>query len=321
MTATRAKVLSIVGPARSGTTIMGNILGEVRGIANAGELRWLWRRGLTERMPCGCGLPPVECPRWSRVLDALRRTYLPTADDDAVTAAVDAVSRAQDEVLAPRNRLRAISAASGRDTRWGALRCMRAVTVDMCASLADVSGESLVVDTSKLPHLAAVLAGAPEVDHYVLHLVRDPRATAFSWQRRKALPVADGLATMVTMSPVASVRNWFKAGVEAELLRRFVPRDRWLFLRYEDFVAGPAAAVDQVLAFVGVPAPSPFVGPDMVHLGTNHTMAGNPNRFRTGSVRIVEDDEWKSRMARRDRRIITAAALPMLVRYGYPVGP
>ena len=50
-------------------------------------------------------------------------------------------------------------------------------------------------------------------------------------------------------------------------------------------------------------------------------MAGNPNRFRTGSVRIVEDDEWKSRMARRDRTVITAAALPMLVRYGYPVRP
>jgi hypothetical protein len=320
MTATRAKVLSIVGPARSGTTVMGNILGEVPGIANAGELRWLWRRGLMERMPCGCGLPPVECPRWSVVLDSLRRTWLPAADDGAVTAAVDTVSRTQDEMLARRNRLRAISAASGRDTDWAALRCMRALTVDLCASLTDVSGESLVVDTSKLPHLAAILAGAREVDHYVLHLVRDPRATAYSWQRRKALPVADGLATMVTMSPVASARNWFKAGVEAELLRRHVPRDRWLFLRYEDFAAAPAAAVDRVLAFVGVPGPGPFVGPDTVHLGTNHTMAGNPNRFRTGSVRIVEDDEWESRMARRDRAAITAAALPMLLRYGYPVG-
>ena len=116
-----------------------------------------------------------------------------------------------------------------------------------------MSGESLVVETSKLPHLAAILAGARDVDHYVLHLVRDPRATAFSWQRRKALPVADGLATMATMSPVASVRNWSRSGVEAELLRRHVPRDRWLFLRYEDFVAGPVAAVDRVLAFVGVP--------------------------------------------------------------------
>jgi len=319
MTANRARVLSIVGPARSGTTIMGNILGEVGGIANAGEIRWLWRRGLMEGMPCGCGLPPVECPRWSAVLDTLRRTWLPAADDDAMTAGVDAVVRAQDEILAPRNRVRAISAAAGRGTGWEALRCMRALTVDLCSSLVDVSGESLIVDTSKLPHLAAILAGAGEVDHYVLHLVRDPRAVAFSWQRRKPLPVAGGLSTMVTMGPVASVRNWVKSCVEAELLRRYVPRDRWMFLRYEDFAADAAATVDRVLAFVGVRSPSPFVSPDTVQLGGNHTMAGNPNRFRTGSVRIDEDDEWKVRMARRDRLVITSAALPMLVRYGYPV--
>jgi hypothetical protein len=271
-------------------------------------------------MPCGCGLPPVECPRWSLVLDDVLRRCLPDADDDAVPAAVETFSRAQGEMLAPRNRLRAISAAAGRDTGWDALQRMRAVTVDICTALAGVSGAGLIVDTSKLPHLAAILAGAPEVDHYVLHVVRDPRAVAFSWQRRKALPVANGMTTMATMRPVASVRNWLKACSEAELLRRYVPRDRWLFVRYEDFVARPVATVDQVLAFVRVPAPSPFVSPDTVRLGTNHTMAGNPNRFRTGPVRIVDDDEWKVRMARRDRMVITAAALPLLLRYGYPVG-
>jgi hypothetical protein len=196
---------------------------------------------------------------------------------------------------------------------------MRAVTVDICTSLAEVSGAGLIVDTSKLPHLAAVLAGAPEVDHYVLNVVRDPRAVAYSWQRRKPLPVANGMSTMVTMSPVASVRNWSKACSGAELLRRYVPRDRWLFVRYEDFVARPEAIVDQVLEFVHVPAPGPFVGPDTVQLGMNHTLAGNPNRFRTGPVRIAEDDEWKFRMTRRDRIVITAAAFPLLLRYGYPV--
>jgi hypothetical protein len=253
------------------------------------------------------------------VLDNMRRKWLPAADDDAVAAAVDAISRAQREVLARRNRLRAISAAAGRDTEWKALLCMRAVTVDICTSLAEASGACLIVDTSKLPHVAALLAGAADVDHYVLHLVRDPRAVAYSWQRRKALPEANGMATMATMSPVASVRNWFKACSGAELLRRYVPRDRWLFVRYEDFVARPEATIDQVLAFVRGPAPGPFVSSDTVQLGMNHTLAGNPNRFQTGPVRIAEDDEWKSRLARRDRMVITAAALPMLLRYGYRI--
>jgi hypothetical protein len=92
-----------------------------------------------------------------------------------------------------------------------------------------------------------------------------------------------------------------------------------MLMRYEDFVQHPKASVDRVLAFLGVSGAGPFVADDTVTLNTNHTLAGNPNRFRTGLVRISEDDEWRSRMARRDRMIIAAAASPLLVRYGYRI--
>lgn len=311
-------MLSIVGPGRSGTTVLGNILGEVPGVTNAGEMRWLWRRGLGERRPCGCGLPPAQCPRWSAVLDRMRPTWLP-ASDDGMAGAVGRVVAAQGEVLARRNRIRAISAAARRDTRWEALRCLRAVTVDLCTALTEVTGAGLVVDTSKQAAVAALYAAVDEVDHYVLYVMRDPRAVAYSWQRPKALPVSGGTATMATMTPATTVGLWWEDALGAELLRRHIPRERWLLLRYEDFVARPRATVDRVLAFVGLTAPAPFVSEDTVELGRNHTISGNPNRFRTGAVRITEDDEWKSRLPVRDRTVITAAALPLLRRYAYPV--
>src|SRR3954466_8311379 len=106
MTPTRTRVLSIVGPGRSGTTILGNILGEVQGITNAGELRWLWRRGLMEQRPCGCGLPPVECPRWSVVLDRFWRERTPAVDVEGRPAAIESILTAQRQVLLRRNRIR-----------------------------------------------------------------------------------------------------------------------------------------------------------------------------------------------------------------------
>jgi hypothetical protein len=248
----------------------------------------------------------------------MRRKWLPAADDDAAAAVGDVV-RAQAEVLARRNRLRAIAAAAGRDTGWEALRCLRAVTVDLCSSLAEVTGAGLVVDTSKQSAVAALFGGVEQIDHYVLHVMRDPRAIAYSWQRPKLLPVSGGSTTMATMGPVTSVGLWWEDSLAAELLRRHIPRDRWLFVRYEDFVARPRSTVDEVLAFLGLATPGPFVDQDTVELGTNHTIAGNPNRFRTGPVRITEDDEWKAGLARRDRMITTAAAFPLLRRYGYPV--
>jgi hypothetical protein len=322
MTPTRTRVLSIVGPGRSGTTILGNILGEVEGITNAGEMRWLWRRGLMEQRPCGCGLPPVECPRWSAVLDRFWRERSREARADGLPAAIGSVLTAQRQVLLRRNRLRAIASATGRDTTWEALRYMRDVTALLCTSLAESTESRLIVDTSKLAHLAALLAGADEIDHYVLHVVRDPRAVAFSWRRPKPVPVSGGgTTTMVTQGMRTSVGFWSENCAGAELLRRHVPHHRWLFLRYEDFVASPKARVEEVLDFLSVPADGPFVSGDTVRLGTNHTLAGNPNRFRTGLVRISDDDEWRSRMSRRDQRVIAAATLPFLLRYGYPVRP
>ena len=62
------RVLYIAGTGRSGSTLLANILGEVDGVFAAGEVRYLWQRGLTERRLCGCGVPVRECPVWSRVL-------------------------------------------------------------------------------------------------------------------------------------------------------------------------------------------------------------------------------------------------------------
>ena len=122
---------------------------------------------------------------------------------------------------------------------------------------------------------------------------------------------------MGTRGLLSSVTRWNENGLGAEALRSHVPPDRWLFLRYEDFAAQPRAAIDRVLAFLGQDAPSPFVDEDAVMLGTNHTVAGNPIRFRTGRVRIALDDEWRRRMPRSRQLAVRALALPLLLRYRY----
>src|SRR3712207_6711350 len=128
----RTSVLSIVGPGRSGTTILGNILGEVQGIVNAGEIRWLFQRGLLERRPCGCGLPPAECPRWSVVLDRWWKACRPDTAEDHRPEEIGRVLRAQRDVLARRRQPRAIASASKKDPGWEALQGTRAVTAQLC---------------------------------------------------------------------------------------------------------------------------------------------------------------------------------------------
>ena len=161
-----------------------------------------------------------------------------------------------------------------------------------------------------------MLAGLADVDHYVLHMVRDPRAVAFSWGRRdKAIRVAEGTRPMGTRGLLSSVTRWTENGLGASALRRHVPADRWMFLRYEDFAARPRAAVSDILAFLREDGAPPFVDDATVVLDVNHTVAGNPNRFRVGQVRIRSDDEWSRRMPRHRQLLVTALTWPLQRRF------
>ena len=52
----------------------------------------------------------------------------------------------------------------------------------------ETTGSRVIVDSSKLPSYGYVLGMTPGVDLYVVHLVRDPRAIAYSWLRKKPQP-------------------------------------------------------------------------------------------------------------------------------------
>lgn len=318
-------VVSVVGPGRSGTTILGNVLGELTGWFCTGELRWFWRRGLIEQRRCGCGRVLVDCEVWSRVITELAEAYDldPHREDDVRTDDVRASLRSvlawQDELAPLKVRAKVLRSPRSRP-RWPALQGYTEATGELLRATLAVTGARVLIDTSKRPHDAAVEAGVAGVEHVVVQVVRDPRAVAHSWGRVKALPGVDTQTEMGRRSPASSVARWMENCMGAELLRRQLPDNRWLLVSYEDFAREPRRTVEAIVELVGAPTDRIPVGADgTVVLGGNHNVAGNPNRFESGPVVIRNDDEWRRSMGRRARLTVTAGALPMLRRYGYPL--
>ncbi|MGL5911607.1 MAG: sulfotransferase, partial [Phycicoccus sp.] len=300
------RVLYVGGAGRSGTTIVSTVLGQASGVFAVGELRFAWERGVGQDHRCGCGEPFSRCPVWA---DVIVRAFGSTGPPDPIALHENLLHRLR-ILRVPQGLLRS---AFGRPAvpyhRYDAdiHRMYRAV--------ADLDGVDVVVDSSKNPVYAKLLERLPGVELTVLTVVRDPRAGAFSWRRRKTTGDRDDGATMERLEVWRSALVW--TAWHALLGHWFPEGDRHLLLRYEDFVAEPEASVRRMLDRLGRDNGPDFADDGSVLLSPTHTVAGNPNRHSSGRTRLALDDEWRHRMPWRDRALGTLLALPLLRRYGY----
>ena len=113
-------------------------------------------------------------------------------------------------------------------------------------------------------------------------------------------------------------RDWSLQNCSYDFLSEFAHLSR---LRYEDFVHDPTFYLGEALIRVGFDDESGSLH-DVVHgreisLSVDHTVSGNPSRFRTGNIELRPDEEWKAKMRGVDKNVVTALTAPLLLKYGY----
>ncbi len=296
------KVLYIAGWGRSGSTILTNVLGQVDGFFAAGELRYLWQRNLLDGHNCGCGEGFADCRIWSGVVGRAG-----IGVDDATMH--DRIAHAAGDQRIPAMILRG-SGYPARLLGEGAERL-----VSLYRGIRDELGCRVVVDSSKVPSYGFLLGGLPGIDLRVLHLVRDPRAVAYSWLRKKMQK--DVGREMIRRSAFESGWRWAIRNAEVDMLWRG-DSPRVVRMRYESFIDRPEHCLRTILSLMGEEdAALPIVRPGVVLLGSTHTSSGNPNRFQTGETELRRDDEWRRKMRARDRRVVTSLTWPQLLGYGF----
>lgn len=301
MTESPLKIVYIAGWLRSGSTIIGSVLGEVPGFFHVGELHFLWKNaaGRGANTLCGCGRALIECPLWSAILP-LRRPPGMSAEAHA-----DAVIRRQRACVRTRHTWRVLARGLWCDE----IREHAALMTRTYQAVAEQTGARVIVDSTKIPAEAALLSHLETLDAYYVHLVRDPRAIAQSFREAKQY--------VSPMSAVRSTAYWHGFNTACRALTRRQPA-RSLFLRYEEFAADPAAAVDAVLRLCGADVSANPVRDKIIELHVNHTVTGNPDRFLVGATPIRDaDDSWRATLPRRSRLAAETLSWPLIQRYGY----
>ncbi len=303
----KVKLLYILGAARSGSTLLNRLLGHISGFFSMGEVKAIWEMVGGDGVLCECGIPLKSCPFWTAVFHR-------------ALGGVENIDPRMDQLRSSKFRLRwlplllwpRISRKYQEEIQYYS-RVVSAIG----RAAQEVSGCRVLVDSSKFNQDCIVLNRIREFDLHVVHLVRDSRAVAHSWLRKKQRPQFSLRPEFMPQIGVkASAREWLLTNALSEALRPCLKHYTRIY--YEDLVADPRTTITRICSAVGEPKPAlEFLEGQTAHLGKGHTIAGNPMRFQNGSVPIRPDMEWVERLSKDQKAVVTRITWPLLQYYGY----
>lgn len=313
MTKPAPKILLIVGSARSGSTILGLLLGRMAGVAHVGEVMQFWKRGLEENHYCGCGDRMLDCAFWKNVCAGQ-----PWADPSTARVKTTYLARALRRYSLHKSFGRALGRLSAEEEAD-----IAGATSALYDQIGRVSSADWIIDTSKQPIYGRFMcATLDRARIHVLHIVRDPRGVAHSAAKRRAKTDAgQANARMVRRTPIHSALGWVKTELSAATLRgRAASYHR---LRYEDLCREGVAGLLPVLGRIDPDLKARFAatlnGSSIAATDAlpQHTVSGNPIRM-DGSVPTLRlDKAWRTELAWPARFMVSIITFPFLVPYRY----
>jgi hypothetical protein len=298
----KVKLVFIVGSARSGSTILDNTLAQIKGFSTVGEVSFVWGRGVRKNRFCGCGRRFNKCKFWRRVF---RKAYgkVEKPESKVMEEILKTISRYKIPIILKKKTPKIAWAISYLDRLY--------------SSISEVENCDVIIDSSKWPSHGVLLSQLPSIELYVINIVRDPRAVAYSWLRKKKYePFNKSNLYIKRQNVLKGTFEWIVWNAVCELLKGKMGNN-YLFLRYEDFVEDPFDSVKKILKLVGEESKGVPLKNRTVNLGKNHSISGNPVRFKRGEVEIKLDDEWKYKLKKIDKFIVTVFTLPFIYYYGY----
>lgn len=305
--------LYILSAGRSGSTLLNLVLGSHPRAVAVSELMQL-PFDVVHRNTCTCGASIGQCAFWRSVaeevraemgidlwrdpgalqlgcmVDPRRRNQPPVTNRYAWMWKVRHGLVYLDEAGVP------LPHAMRREFDRGV-----ANTIRLHGIIRRVSGREVVVDASKSYLKGIALYRARPENTRLILLSRNGRASFYSRLR-------DGYGRNQSLK---AWRNYYRHALP--LLRRRVPEEHIIRVKYEDLAADPALQVERLCAFAGLsPAPSML---DFA-AGDHHITSGNDMRLKAG-MRIRPDTAWRNGLAPADDRYFETWAGATNRRLGY----
>ena len=290
----KPRIVYVLCPAYSGSTLFSIALGEQPGVLNLGEVSAL-EHDYADTTRCLCGSLLNDCPFWSRIRSAL----------ESETQARPPLARF---ALDNRSSWHRMDVDSGfRKALYMGFGLSPGLVYGQAlvdeyrernehlfsAVLRASPGTRMMVDASKSALRLEVLLQSPRLETFCIFLRRSPWAIAASRLKRiRRKDRGSRFASALKTGVQQRIRERrMKAVFEA------VPIDRRLEVGWEEFMLSPGRVMEEVLRFLGVSKPSLMrLECGLLSTAGQHLYVGNRWLFKTGNkqVRIQHKDDIES---------------------------
>jgi len=291
------KYLHICSAAHSGSTLLDMLAGSHSQVASLGEVNQL-SKNIALNSQCGCGAEIGSCELWSEVIrrvgrqmniDVLTNPYGLHMGYPLASTVIDKAHQTPAYLV----KRRLVLGLQFLQFRYGLswlTPLLRPIiqgvdnSVRVFEAVRGVLAVEAVVDSSK-SYLNAIQFYRRYPDRVrIVLLTRDGRGVLWSNMKRGA-------------PRERTVRDWCNRYNRAiPLLQRYVRREHWLQVRYEDLTSDTAKVLQTVCQLIGLPFE---VGMLQFRQKKHHIVNGNRIRLSSTST-IATDVEWMKRLPPED---------------------
>lgn len=294
-----------MGNARSGSTIFDIILSNAKAITGLGELRELQDLGWIRNEYCACGEKVLNCPFWSDVKKSIEDKV--EIDNRQYISIVNKIESDEEFYF---DYLKG-------DTNED-LNEYLAYNKILFKELFRISDTNAIVDSSKSPRRALYLSLLEEYDVYVLHIVRDPRAVAWSIKKPIKRNLKKGVASEMPGKPyLPTAKRWIVNTLKSLKVKKALSDEKYLRINYNDLIKNNRKALEKISETTGIDLED--IIQKIEHDGTlepHHTVAGSRIRMKK-TMHLKYDDSWKSEMPFIPKLITTILTFPFLKKFGF----
>ncbi|MBU0580745.1 MAG: sulfotransferase [Candidatus Margulisbacteria bacterium] len=272
------KIVCIVGYGKSGSTLLGNMLGQIKGYFDIGELISV-DLAIESINKCSCGRVIQDCNFWEKVfvksienqnkLDMktwkfLHNKYFPlilTYSNKSLNRKFEQLKKIYMQVL-------------------------------------EQSKADVIVDSSKSVLYAYILSKILDIDVYFVHLVRDMYAVEYSMHKLKK----QGHPKFINSNPFIDTIQWI---ANNKLCKYLSNNNIYIKVDYEKLIKTPKKTIETICKKIGDKNPDlSFIKGNKILKTTNHNIGGSRIRLKKGLVDLKVDNSWKNNLPKRSYNII-----------------